>query len=78
MSFRRVAFYYENVSKRQRSTAAVQCPFCGETDELAIDLGGGERQTYTEDCAVCCRPRVVHVEPGEEPGEVSVWLEREE
>jgi hypothetical protein len=78
VSFRRVTFYYENVSKRQRSTAAVQCPFCGETDELAIDRGGGERQTYTEDCAVCCRPRVVHVEPGEEPGEVSVWLEREE
>lgn len=43
-----------------------------------MDQGGGERQTYTEDCAVCCRPRVVHVEPGDEPGEVRVWLERGE
>jgi hypothetical protein len=29
-----------------------------------------------EDCAVCCRPRVVHVEPGELAGEPHVWLER--
>lgn len=64
--------------RKRRSSAVVECPFCGQTDELAIDLGGGERQTYTEDCAVCCRPRIVHVEPGEEPGEVSVWIEREE
>lgn len=56
----------------------VTCPFCGQTEELAIDLGGGRRQTYTEDCAVCCRPRVIHVEPGEEPGQVNVWIEREE
>jgi hypothetical protein len=54
----------------------VCCPFCGETDELYVDPGGGEQQTYTEDCAVCCRPRVVHVEPGDEPGAFTVWLER--
>jgi len=27
---------------------------------------------------VCCRPRIVHVSPGDFAGEVSVWLEREE
>ena len=64
--------------RTQRTSATVECPFCGQTDELAIDLGGGERQQYTEDCAVCCRPRIVHVEPDEEPGEVQVWIEREE
>jgi hypothetical protein len=63
---------------KTRSRALVECPFCGQTDELSIDLGGGERQIYTEDCAVCCRPRIVHVEPGDEPGEVNVWIEREE
>ena len=57
---------------------AVACPFCGEADELYVDAGGGDTQTYTEDCAVCCRPRVVHVEPGDGPGEVRVWLERGE
>jgi hypothetical protein len=47
-------------------------------EELFVDAGGGAHQTYTEDCAVCCRPRVVHVEPGDEPDEVRVWLERGE
>jgi hypothetical protein len=56
----------------------VQCPFWAEVDRIAVDLGGGERQTYTEDGAVCCRQRIVHVEPADEPGEVNVWLEREE
>jgi transcription elongation factor Elf1 len=61
-------------AKKTASTAS--CPFCGEEEELFVDTGGSERQTYTEDCAVCCRPRVVHVEPGDEPGEIRVWLER--
>ena len=64
--------------RKNRYSAVVECPFCGQTDELAVDLGGGESQTYTEDCAVCCRPRIVHVEPGSEPGQVQVWVEREE
>jgi hypothetical protein len=63
---------------RPDSRALVQCPYCGESDELSVDLGGGESQTYVEDCAVCCRPRIVHVEPGDEPGEPNVWVEREE
>ncbi len=65
--------------RRKRSRAAATqavCPFCGEAEEVYVDGGGGEVQTYIEDCAVCCRPRVVHVEPGDEPGEVRVWLER--
>jgi hypothetical protein len=66
--------------KRSKSKlrASLACPFCGEEEELYVDSGGGRRQTYTEDCPVCCRPRVVHVEPGEDPGEVRVWLERGE
>ena len=64
--------------RRPKSSLVLACPFCGEEDELHVDAGGGEHQTYTEDCAVCCRPRVVHVEPGEEPGEPRVWLERGE
>jgi hypothetical protein len=66
--------------KRRRTVAASQvaCPFCGEAEEVFVDAGGGAMQTYTEDCPVCCRPRVVHVEPGDEPGEVRIWLERGE
>jgi transcription elongation factor Elf1 len=64
--------------RAKRSRTSVACPFCGEHEEVFVDEGGGQHQTYTEDCAVCCRPRVVHVEPGDEDGQVRVWLERGE
>lgn len=41
--------------------ATVHCPYCGEPSEVAIDPGGGERQSYVEDCQVCCRPWEVRV-----------------
>jgi hypothetical protein len=62
--------------RRRSSKSQLTCPFCGEAEEVFVDRGGAERQTYTEDCPVCCRPRIVHVEPADEPGEVRVWLER--
>jgi hypothetical protein len=37
------------------------CAFCGEENELAPDPSGGHRQTFTEDCAVCCRPNLITV-----------------
>jgi Cysteine-rich CPXCG len=36
-----------------------ECAFCGEENETLVDLSGGHRQTYTEDCAVCCRPNLI-------------------
>jgi hypothetical protein len=43
------------------SSVSVDCPWCGETIELLIDLGGGNVQNYIEDCEVCCRPWDVSV-----------------
>ena len=37
------------------------CPYCGKTVELYVDVGGGQHQTYVEDCPVCCRPWEVEV-----------------
>ena len=37
------------------------CPYCGEDVELVIDEGGGDQQSYVEDCPVCCRPWQVEV-----------------
>jgi hypothetical protein len=37
------------------------CPYCGEENETLVDPSGGNRQTYTEDCAVCCRPSTIQV-----------------
>ena len=36
-------------------TESVQCPFCGQTFELAIDTSVPS-QRFTTDCEVCCRP----------------------
>jgi hypothetical protein len=36
--------------------ADVTCPFCGETNTIALDPTGGRTQQYVEDCQVCCRP----------------------
>ena len=35
------------------------CAFCGEDNELIEDPSGGSRQTFTEDCTVCCRPNLI-------------------
>jgi hypothetical protein len=35
------------------------CAFCGEENELLLDASGGRRQTFTEDCTVCCRPNLI-------------------
>jgi len=32
------------------------CPYCGEEISMVLDLSVG-RQTYIEDCEVCCKPR---------------------
>jgi transposase-like protein len=54
--------------------AMVTCPYCGEEVEIAVDPGGGSRQSYIEDCSVCCSPWMVHVEYSE--GEASVSVEQ--
>ena len=56
--------------------AVVQCPWCSEAVEITLDPGSGAAQEYVEDCPVCCRPHLIHVEVDEE-GDVRVWAERE-
>ncbi len=34
---------------------AFYCPYCGEEISMVLDLSV-RRQTYVEDCEVCCRP----------------------
>ena len=38
------------------------CDACGEEIEIPVDLSAGESQEYVEDCPVCCRPNLIHVE----------------
>jgi hypothetical protein len=36
------------------------CPYCGEPIELLVDTSI-RKQTYVEDCQVCCKPMTVRV-----------------
>ncbi len=56
--------------------ASYLCDSCGEEIAVPIDLSAGPSQEYVEDCPVCCRPNVIHIEIGPD-GEVGVWAERE-
>lgn len=44
--------------------ALVDCPYCGEPNEIALDPGSGSNQEYIEDCQVCCRPWLMYVKYG--------------
>jgi len=52
------------------------CDACGEEIVIPLDPSQGASQEYVEDCPVCCRPNVVHVEFDEE-GAARVWAEGE-
>jgi hypothetical protein len=56
--------------------ASYICDACGEEIVVSIDLSAGEHQEYVEDCPVCCRANVIHVEVGED-GAARVWAEAE-
>ncbi|HEX7212962.1 MAG TPA: CPXCG motif-containing cysteine-rich protein [Methylomirabilota bacterium] len=47
------------------------CAFCGEENEVFVDPSGGDRQTFTEDCAVCCRPNLITLAVDDD-GEVTI------
>ena len=38
-----------------------QCAGCGEWNEASIDPSAGRRQSYVEDCQVCCKPNLLSI-----------------
>ena len=42
--------------------AGFQCAGCGEWNETFVDPSSGSKQSYVEDCQVCCKPNVLRVE----------------
>ena len=62
--------------RRRPKEASYVCDACGEEIVIPVDLSAGESQEYVEDCPVCCRPNVIHVEI-DERGEMRVWAEGE-
>ena len=43
----------------------VECPYCAESFETAIDLTAGS-QTTIEDCHVCCQPIELEIHVGDD------------
>jgi hypothetical protein len=53
------------------------CSICGAENETFVDPSAGSRQTYVEDCSVCCRPQVLNVQIDEANGTVTIQAEFE-
>ena len=34
----------------------VMCPYCGEMSDLSFEDEGWSRQSFVQDCPVCCHP----------------------
>jgi hypothetical protein len=63
-------------ARRMDDDATYICGECGEEIVVPIDLSAGAVQEYVEDCPVCCRANVIHVEI-EPDGDLRVWSEVE-
>ena len=55
----------------------VDCPYCGEPFETAVDRSDGS-QHYIEDCPVCCRPIEFHLEVGSDDEILSLTTRRDD
>lgn len=56
--------------RQELKSRTVQCPYCWQDIELLVDCSV-DRQTYVEDCEVCCRPILLDVQVDED-GTVTV------
>jgi len=57
--------------------ARFQCAGCGEWNETTVDDSAGRRQSYVEDCQVCCKPNLLHIKYDPAAGEFTISAELE-
>ena len=57
--------------------AGFQCAGCGEWNETTVDSSAGMRQSYVEDCQICCKPNVLVVNWDMSAGEYTISAELE-
>ncbi len=38
------------------------CPYCISENSVVLDLSGGIKQSFVQDCAVCCKPIQITVQ----------------
>ena len=71
-----VSVSFDGMMNEERS-GTYRCAVCGQGNETVVDLSAGFRQSYVEDCAICCRPNVLRVKADEVSGEISIEAESE-
>lgn len=49
-------------AQADRVALGAPCPYCGERVTVHVESTGMSLEQYVEDCPVCCRPWLVHVE----------------
>ena len=37
------------------------CPYCGQSNEIPVDVTGGACQEFVVDCEVCCAPIALRI-----------------
>jgi hypothetical protein len=42
--------------------AGFQCAGCGEWNATNVDESAGRRQSYVDDCQICCKPNLLQAE----------------
>jgi Cysteine-rich CPXCG len=62
---------------RSQQDARYICDACGEEIVIPLDLCEGSSQRYVEDCPVCCRANIIHVDV-DDAGNAQVWAEPEQ
>jgi hypothetical protein len=58
-------------------TASFQCAACGELNNTVVDESAGSKQSYVEDCQVCCRPNLLKIWWESDLGEFVISAESE-
>jgi hypothetical protein len=58
-------------------TSGFQCAGCGEWNETYVDSSAGAKQSYVEDCQVCCKPNLLQVVWDMSAGEYTIYAELE-
>ena len=71
-----VSVSFESMTTEEYS-GTYRCAVCGEENETFVDLSSGLIQSYVEDCAVCCRPNILHIRIDESTGKISLEAEFE-
>jgi hypothetical protein len=58
-------------------SSGYQCAGCGEWNETSVDSSAGSKQSYIEDCQVCCKPNILRIAWDMSAGEYTIQAELE-